>query len=67
MVRAFSEIWNNGQAPPKHLWTDKGKEFINKKFKIVLMYHIIYLIACPFVGMWECFVALKAAFCRDFK
>ena len=36
MVRAFSEIWNRGQAPPKHLWTDKGKEFINKKFKTLL-------------------------------
>ena len=39
----------------------------SSKFKNVFMYHTIYLIACPFVGMWECFMALKAAFNRDFK
>ena len=32
IIRAFSKIWGNGQKPPKFLWTDKGREFTNKKF-----------------------------------
>ena len=36
IVRAFKEIWNSGQKPPKHLWTDKGKEFDNKLFRNLL-------------------------------
>ena len=37
MVRAFSEIWNDTrQVPPKFLWTDKGKEFDNKKVRNLL-------------------------------
>ena len=30
MVKAFAQLWDSGQKPPKHLWTDKGKEFDNK-------------------------------------
>ena len=30
VVRAFTELWNSGQKPPKYLWTDKGKEFNNR-------------------------------------
>lgn len=36
MVRAFSELWDSGQKPPKFLWTDKGKEFDNKQFRALL-------------------------------
>ena len=36
IVRAFTEIWNSGQKPPKYLWTDKGKEFDNKLFRNLL-------------------------------
>ena len=36
IVRAFKEIWNSGQKPPKHLWTDKGKEFDNELFRNLL-------------------------------
>ncbi len=35
-VRAFTELWNSGQNPPKFLWTDKGKEFDNKLFRKLL-------------------------------
>ena len=35
-VRAFTELWNSGQKAPKFLWTDKGKEFINKQFYALL-------------------------------
>ena len=37
------------------------------KFANVCANHIIYLLACPLVGIWECFKALKSAFIRDFK
>ena len=30
VTKAFSDLWKK-QKPPKYLWTDKGKEFINKK------------------------------------
>ena len=33
----------------------------------VCVHHILYTIACPFVGMWETFNAMKDAFIRDFK
>ena len=36
IVRAFTDIWNSGQLPPKYLWTDKGKEFDNKLFRKLL-------------------------------
>ena len=36
IIRAFSKIWDNGQKPPKYLWTDKGREFYNKAFREVL-------------------------------
>ena len=36
VVRAFSELWNSGQKPPKYLWTDKGKEFVNRAFQKLL-------------------------------
>ena len=36
IVRAFTELWNSGQKPPKFLWTDKGKEFVNKQFRTLL-------------------------------
>lgn len=37
IVRAFTELWDNeGQNPPKFLWTDKGKEFDNKQFYSLL-------------------------------
>ena len=36
IVCAFTEIWNSEQKPPKFLWTDKGKEFDNKKFRKLL-------------------------------
>ena len=36
VVRAFTEVWNSGQKPPKFLWTDKGKEFDNKLFRALL-------------------------------
>ena len=34
-VRAFTEIWDSEQKPPKFLWTDKGKEFDNKKLNFL--------------------------------
>ena len=37
------------------------------KFENVCINHIVYLLACPFVGIWECFKTLKSAFIRDFK
>ena len=36
MVRAFRELLGSGQAPPKFLWTDKGREFDNKLFRTFL-------------------------------
>ena len=36
IVGAFTKIWNSGQTPPKRLWTDKGREFMNKEFKNLL-------------------------------
>ena len=36
VVRAFTELWNSGQKPPKYLWTDKGKEFDNREFRKLL-------------------------------
>ena len=36
MVRAFNELWDTDQKPPKFLWTDKGKGFLNKLFKALL-------------------------------
>ena len=37
IVRAFTELWDNeGQNPPKFLWTDKGKEFDNELFQNLL-------------------------------
>ena len=36
IVRAFSELLNSGQKPPKYLWTDKGKEFVNREFRKLL-------------------------------
>ena len=37
------------------------------KFENVCTNHIVYLLACPFVGIWECFKTIKSAFIRDFK
>ena len=42
-VRAFTEIWDSEQKPPKFLWTDKGKEFDNKKFRKLLVENNIHL------------------------
>ncbi len=36
MVRAFTEVFDSGETPPKHLWTDKGTEFTNKAFRAFL-------------------------------
>ena len=36
IVRAFTELWDSGQKPPKFLWTDKGREFENKQFHTLL-------------------------------
>ena len=36
VVRAFTELWNSGQKPPKYLWTDKGKEFDNREVRKLL-------------------------------
>lgn len=36
MVEAFTQLWNNGENPPKYLWTDKGKEFDNAQMKALL-------------------------------
>ena len=37
------------------------------KFTNVFLHHIVHIIFCPFVGIWECFNAFKSAFIRDFK
>ena len=37
------------------------------KFTNVFLHHIVHIIVCPFVAMWECFNAFKSAFIRDFK
>ena len=36
------------------------------KFENVCAHQIIYILASPFKGMWECFKALKSSFIRDF-
>ena len=36
VVKAFTELWNSEQKPPKYLWTDKGKEFNNREFRKLL-------------------------------
>ena len=33
IIRAFSKIWDNGQKPPKYLWTAKEENFMIKHFE----------------------------------
>ena len=43
MVRAFTELFDSGQKPPKHLWTDKGGEFTSKLFRAFLKERHVHL------------------------
>ena len=43
MVKAFGELWNSGQKPPKYLWTDKGKEFVNKLMQELLKKNNVHM------------------------
>ena len=40
--KAFANLWKT-QQPPKMLWTDKGKEFINKDMSNLLKKHNVHL------------------------
>ena len=39
---AFAELWKK-QKPPKKLWTDKGKEFLNKRMTTLLEKQNVHL------------------------
>ena len=43
MVKAFTQLWDSGQKPPKYLWTDKGKEFNNNLMQELLKKHNVHL------------------------
>ena len=57
----------NGTTEIKHSTRCGLPAYNISKFTNVCAHHIVYLLACPFVGIWECFNALKSAFIRDFK
>ena len=40
--KAFADLWKK-QKPPKYLWTDKGKEFINKHMNELLVKYNVHL------------------------
>ena len=42
VAKAFADLWKT-QAPPKKLWTDKGKEFTNKDMTSLLKKHNVHL------------------------
>ena len=42
VTKAFSDLWKK-QKPPKYLWTDKGKEFINKNMNDLLTKNNVHL------------------------
>ena len=42
VARAFAGLWKT-QEPPKMLWTDKGKEFVNKDMSSLLKKHNVHL------------------------
>ena len=41
--KAFENLWHTQKPPPKKLWTDKGKEFLNKYMRKVLSKHDVEL------------------------
>ena len=43
MVKAFTQLWDSGQKPPKRLWTDKGREFDNKLMQEVLKKNNVHM------------------------
>ena len=42
-------------------------KYDSSKFTKVFFHHFIYIILCPFIGIWESFNAVKDAFIRDCK
>ena len=42
VAEAFSDLWKK-QSPPHMLWTDKGKEFVNKDMTTLLKKHNVHL------------------------
>ena len=42
VAKAFEGLWKV-QSPPKMLWTDKGKEFVNKDMTALLQKHNVHL------------------------
>ena len=42
VANAFADLWKK-QSPPHMLWTDKGKEFINKDMTTLLKKHNVHL------------------------